>query len=520
MACRGGFPRNLGDPVVFAASCRGTAEQSASERSRDAGKSERRSRSDEAGEPSRGTPPSKGRRRITEPLERKMTETPSSTIISTRLERIAKLAREKPNEALKTLAHHIDILWLREAFRRTRKDGATGVDRQTAEEYAANLEENLRSLLDRAKSGSYRAPPVRRVHIPKGSGAETRPIGIPTFEDKVLQRAVAMVLEAVYEQDFLDCSYGFRPGRSAHQALAALWVEMTRTAGGWVLEIDVRKFFDTMDHGHIREILRRRVLDGVLLRLIGKWLNAGVLEDGCIAHASAGSPQGGVVSPIIANIYLHEVLDVWFDREVKPRLSGRASLVRYADDAVLFFTNEQDARKVMAVLPKRFGKYGLTLHPEKTRLVEFRRPDRREPPDGGGTSVGPATFDLLGFTHFWGKSLLGKWVVKRSTAKDRFRSALKRVADWCRKHRHDDLHGQQYALASRLRGHYGYFGITGNSRALSRFLHEVQEAWRKWLNRRSQNAGMIWERMHRLMKRYPLPTPRITHPVSARAANP
>jgi group II intron reverse transcriptase/maturase len=360
---------------------------------------------------------------------------------------------------------------------------------------------------------------VRRVHIPKGSGAETRPIGIPTFEDKVLQRAVAMVLEAVYEQDFLDCSYGFRPGRSAHQALDALWRRTTRTAGGWVLEVDVRKFFDTMDHGHIREILRRRVLDGVLLTLIGKWLNAGVLEDGGITYPDAGSPQGGVVSPIIANIYLHEVLDVWFDREVKPRLSGGAALVRYADDAVLFFANEQDARKVMAVLPKRFEKYGLTLHPEKTRLVEFRRPDKRDPPDGG-PSRQPRTFDLLGFTHFWGKSRTGKWVVKRSTAKDRFRRALARVAVWCRGHRHDDVREQQLALASRLRGHYGYYGITGNSRALSRFWHEVQGVWRKWLNRRSQNAGMTWERMQRLMKRYPLPTPRIVHSALARAANP
>ena len=449
-----------------------------------------------------------------------MTETPGSNTVSTKLERIAKLAREAPDMAFTTLAHHIDIDWLHEAFRRTRKDGATGVDRQTAEEYAANLEANLRSLLDRAKSGTYRAPPVRRVHIPKGSGAETRPIGIPTFEDKVLQRAVAMVLEAVYEQDFLDCSYGFRPGRSAHQALDTVWNQTMRTAGGWVLEVDMRKFFDTMDHGHIREILRRRVLDGVLLRLIGKWLNAGVLEDGGITYPDAGRPQGGVVSPIIANIYLHEVLDVWFDREVKPRLSGKATLVRYADDAVLFFANEQDARKVMAVLPKRFGKYGLTLHPEKTRLVEFRRPDKRDPPAGGERSGRAGTFDLLGFTHFWGKSRTGKWVVKRSTAKDRFRRALARVAEWCRWHRHDDVREQQLALASKLRGHYGYFGITGNSRALSRFWHEVIGVWRKWLNRRSQNAGMTWERMHRLLERYPLPTPRIVHSAMARAANP
>jgi RNA-directed DNA polymerase len=377
-----------------------------------------------------------------------MTETSSSTSVSTKLERIAKLAREAPDMALTTLAHHIDIDWLHEAFRRTRKDGATGVDRQSGEQYAAQLEDNLRSLLNCAKSGTYRAPPVRRVHIPKGSGSETRPIGIPTFEDKVLQRAVAMVLEAVYEQDFLDCSYAFRPKRSAHQALNAVWVEAMTMGGGWVLEVDIRKFFDTLDHVHLREILRRRVLDGVLLRLIGKWLNAGAFEDGGITYPDSGSPQGGVISPMLANIYLHEVLDTWFEREVKTRLSGRAALVRYADDVVLLFEHEADARKVMAVLPKRLGKYGLTLHPEKTRLVEFRRPDRR-PPSSDGTTGRSGTFDLVGFTHFWSKSRAGKWVVKRSTAKDRFRRALRNVADWCRKHRHDDLRTQQQALRMR-----------------------------------------------------------------------
>jgi RNA-directed DNA polymerase len=421
--------------------------------------------------------------------------------------------------ALTTLAHHIDIAWLHEAYRRTRKDGATGVDRQTAEEYAANLEDNLRSLLDRAKSGTYRAPPVRRVHIPKGSGAETRPIGIPTFEDKVLQRAVAMVLEAVYEQDFLDCSYGFRPGRSAHQALQALWEQTTRIAGGWVLEVDIRKFFDTLDHGHLREILRRRVLDGVLLRLIGKWIHAGVLEDGGITYPDSGSPQGGVISPLLANIYLHEVLDTWFEREVKPRLLGRATLVRYADDAVLLFGREQDAHKVMAVLPKRFGKYGLTLHPEKTRLVEFRRPDLRAPPSGGNATGRSGTFDLLGFTHFWGKSRSGKWLVRRSTAKDRFRRSVVRVVEWCRKHRHDDLCAQQRGLAQKLRGHFGYFGITGNFGALERFRHEVLLAWRKWLQRRSQRANISWDRMNALLKRYPLPPARLMRP-QLRAANP
>jgi group II intron reverse transcriptase/maturase len=277
---------------------------------------------------------------MTEPLEGTMTEPQTSESISTKLERIAKLAKQAPEMAFRSLAHYIDMDWLREAYRRTRKDGAAGVDGQSAEDYAANLEDNLRSLLDRAKSGTYRAPPVRRVHIPKGSGSETRPIGIPTFEDKLLQRAVAMVLEAVYEQDFLDCSYGFRPRRSAHHALEALQHQAVVMGGGWVIEIDIRKFFDTIGHDHLREFLRRRVHDGVLLRLIGKWLNAGVLEDGCITRPDEGSPQGGVISPILANVYLHEVLDVWFDREVRPRLSGEARVIRYADDALLLFANE------------------------------------------------------------------------------------------------------------------------------------------------------------------------------------
>jgi len=437
-----------------------------------------------------------------------MAETSSSLNISTKLERIAKLAREAPGMAFTTLAHHIDVEWLSEAYRRTRKDGAVGVDGQTAEQYAANLESNLRSLLDRAKSGTYQAPPVRRVHIPKGDGAQMRPIGVPAFEDKVLQRAVAMLLEAVYEQDFLSCSYGFRPGRSAHQALEVLQHETVKMAGGWIVEVDIEKFFDRLDHGHLREILHRRVRDGVVMRLIGKWLNAGVLEAGALSYPEEGSPQGGVISPLLSNVYLHEVLDGWFERAVKPRLKGRALLVRYADDAVMVFRNEEDARRVMEVLPKRFGKYGLTLHPEKTRLVEFQRPDHRPPNDGDG---GPGSFDLLGFTHHWGKSRKGHWVVKRRTAKSRFRRAAARMADWCRHHRHEPVREQWQAIARKLRGHFGYFGITGNFEALHRFREVASGIWRRWLNRRSHRSGMGWDRMHLLLKAYPLPPARIVH---------
>jgi group II intron reverse transcriptase/maturase len=406
--------------------------------------------------------------------------------------------------AFTTLAHHIDIEWLREAYRRTRKDGAVGVDGQTAPEYAAHLEENLRSLLDRAKSGRYQAPPVRRVHIPKGDGSQTRPIGIPTFEDKILQRAVVMVLEAIYERDFLGCSYGFRPGRSAHQALADLWQQTMNMGGGWVLELDIRKFFDTLDHSRLREIIRQRVQDGVLLRLIGKWLNAGVLEDGCLTHPDTGSPQGGVISPLLANAYLHEVLDTWFENTVKPVLKGRAFLIRYADDAVMVFQNEEDARRVLAVLPKRFGEYGLTLHPEKTRLVQFKRP---RGPDPQGPP--PGTFDLLGFTHFWARSLKGNWVVRRKTAKDRFQRALDKVTEWCCKNRHLPLKEQWQALRRKLSGHFGYYGIPGNSRLLVRFRFLVEGIWRKWLSRRSQRAYLSWEDFRRLLAHYPLPAPTV-----------
>jgi len=375
-----------------------------------------------------------------------------------------------PGATLTTLAHHIDVEWLREAHRRTRKNGAAGVDGETSEAYAASLEDNLRSLLDRAKSGTYRAPPVRRVHIPKGDGKETRPIGIPTFEDKVLQRAVQMVLEAVYEQEFLDCSYGFRHGKSAHQMLADIQHRAVRMAGGWVLEVDIRKFFDTLDHQHLREIPQKRVRDGVLLRLIGKWLKAGVLEDGALEYPDEGTPQGGVISPLLANIYLDEVLDAWFEREVKPRLRGPSFLFRYADDFIILFREEADALRVLDVLPKRFGRYGLTLHPGKTRLVAFRRPGPSRPRGGDGGE--PGSFELLGFNHHWARSRASKWVVKQSTSKSRFSRAMQKIAEWCRRNRHRPIREQWEQLREKVRGHDGYYGIIGNSRALARFLYE------------------------------------------------
>lgn len=438
-----------------------------------------------------------------------MAGTPIPEGISTRLQRIAELAREAPERAFLSLAHHIDIELLREAYRRTRKGGAPGIDGQTAEQYEANLEENLRSLLDRFKSGRYQAPPVRRVHIPKGDGSKTRPIGIPTFEDKVLQRAVAMVLGAVYEQDFLDCSYGFRPERSAHQALNSLWHEVMKMGGGLVYEVDIQSFFEELDRGHLRNFLDQRVRDGVLRRTIDKWLKAGVMEEGRQSYPESGTPQGGVISPLLANVYLHGVLDTWFEREVKPRLRGKAYLLRYADDFVLAFALEQDAARVVAVLAKRFARFGLQLHPDKTRLVRFKRPRRGE---SLTRQQRPGTFDLLGFTHYWGKALTGSWVLKRKTSKSRMRRSLRRANEWCREHRHYPRPWQHEQLTRKLRGYVNYYGITGNFAALGQFRRRLLMIWRKWLNRRSQRKGVTWKSFEEYLKRNPLPKLVITHP--------
>lgn len=431
-----------------------------------------------------------------------MTRTTGLEDISTRQGRIAELARRYPGSPLTTLSHHMDMAWLYEAFARTRKDGAVGIDGQTAAQYEAQLEENLGDLLERAKSGLYRAPAVRRAYIPKADGSQ-RPLGIPTFEDKVLQRAVVMLLEPLYEQDFLDCSWGFRPKRSAHGALEQVQGRLMRMGGGWVLDVDLRKFFDTLKHEVLRQILSHRVRDGVVVRLIGKWLNAGVLEEGAIKAAEDGTPQGGVISPLLANIYLHEVVDEWFEGTIKPLLGGAAFMVRYADDLVMGFAREEDARRVLAVLPKRLGKYGLNLHEGKTRLLEFRRP-QGSPPMGGPGPNEPGSFDFLGFTHYWAKSRAGRWVIKRKTSKSRLSRGLQAISQWCAKNRHRPVFEQQEKLNQKLRGHCAYYGITGNWRSLQRFREGLLRHWRRWLSRRSQRGYMSWAKFHRLLEHHPI----------------
>jgi group II intron reverse transcriptase/maturase len=419
---------------------------------------------------------------------------------------IVELARRKPGTALFSLNHVIDFEWMREAYIRTRKDGATGIDGVTAQEYEANLEAKLRDLLERIKSGRYKAPPVRRVYIPKADGSQ-RPLGITTFEDKVAQRAIVMVLEAVYEQDFLPCSYGFRPGRSAHQALRQLSGVITVHRQRWVLDVDVRKYFDSISHSHLREILAQRVTDGVIRRMIDKWLNAGVLEAGNLHLTTEGAPQGAVISPMLSNIFLHHALDKWFENDVRPRMRGKATLVRFADDFVMTFETYQDAKRVMDVLGKRLARFSLTLHPDKTRFIDFR-PQRHGgmPPDCKAQS-----FVFLGFTHSWQKSQKGNDVVRQTTAKSRFARSLAAVKDWCRANRHRPPREQRAWLSAVLNGHYAYYGITGNIRRLQDYRHQVVRIWHKWLARRTRGRTFLWDSFNAFLNRHPLPAVRIIH---------
>jgi group II intron reverse transcriptase/maturase len=424
-----------------------------------------------------------------------------------KLRRIAQQAVDYPEGGFRTLADLIDVDFLREAYRRTRKDSAPGIDRVTAQEYAEHLDEHLRDLHERLRSGRYQAPPVERVWLDKEDGRK-RPIGKPTFEDKIVQRAVTMLLGAIYEVDFHDFSYGFREGRSPHQARNELREQCLGKHLHWLIDADISGFFDSLDHSLLRDVLRRRVKDGSILRLIGKWLNAGVIDGGELTYPESGSPQGGVISPMLSNIFLHHVLDEWFVRDVQPRMKGRCVLLRFADDFVIGCEREADAQRIMSVLPKRFARYRLTIHPEKTKLISFRKPARRETTDTGND-----TFEFLGFTHYWAKARLGDGVLKRKTAQKRVRRAKKTLWQWWRGNRHRPLKEQYEQLGQKLQGHYQYYSIRGNYRALESVFEFVRTAWRYWLSRRSRESYIRWDKFERLLAVFPLPRPRIIHQV-------
>lgn len=437
---------------------------------------------------------------------RTMFQTVGKTL-SPELMRVKEKARTKPNEQFRSLAHYLTVDMLRRSYKRLNKDSAVGVDGVSKAEYGENLEENLTDLHRRLKEMKYRASPVKRVYIEKGDGSR-RPLGIPTTEDKIVQGAVVEILSAIYEVDFYGFSYGFRPNKSAHNALQALQTAFQKGKVDWVIDADLRKFFDSIDHKELMSVLKRRVIDGRLLRIIGKWLSTGVVvEDGRRIRRKQGTPQGGIISPMLANIFLHTVLDDFIHKWRKTKAKGEVYIVRYADDFVIATENREDAEILLEGLQKRFEKFKLKLHPKKTRLVRFGRRWVEEWKRGGDK---PGTFNFLGFTHISGRDRKGRYLVKRKTMKKRLRRAIRKTYRICRKMMHKPISEQQKRLKRMLMGHFNYYGVRGNFDALKQFYYKTWVMWYNTLNRRSQK-GLRFSSYKTLLERYPLPRPKITH---------
>jgi RNA-directed DNA polymerase len=434
-----------------------------------------------------------------------MGEAQNLPTISPKLERIAELAKADSELQFTSIAHLLNVDMLIEAFGLLRKDAASGVSGTTVCDYAENLEENLEGLHDRLRSQRYKAPPVRRVWIDKGNGKK-RPLGIPEIEDKIVQKAVTKLLTPIYENDFYDYSHGFRPEHSQHLAIKEVRQQIYAKNVSWIIDADIAGFFDNIDHKILREFIQRRIKDGGIIRLIGKWLKAGVVEEKELSYPKKGMPQGGVISPLLANIYLHYVLDEWFTETIQPLLKGRCFINRFADDFIIGFELESDARRVMAVLPKRFNRFGLTIHPGKTKLVEFKNPSSYKE-----ASKGAGTFDYLGFTHYWAKSRKGNWVVKRKTSGKKLCIKITSVWEWCKHNRHISVKEQHQMLNSKLTGHYQYYGIRGNYKFLEVYYEAVEKAWKRWLGRRSRTGYINYEDFQKFLGHYPLAKPRIVH---------
>lgn len=424
--------------------------------------------------------------------------------ISTQLQWTAEIAKRDKAFQFMSLARYIDVDWLRESYRRLKDGKAPGVDNVTKDVYGKNLNHNLEELHERLKEGRYRAPSVRRVMIPKEGGE--RPLGLPTLEDKIVQGAVRMMLESIYEQDFYDCSYGFRPKRNCHQAINAIREQCSKKGIRWIIDADISKCFDSFSHKHLQEMLSIRVKDGSIKRLIGKWLNAGILTENNLSYPDAGTPQGGVISPLLANIYLHYVLDEWFVKEVKPRCRGNVFLIRYADDFVIGCSEEIDANRIMEVLPKRFEKYALQIHSEKTQLIDFNKPDDEDTKGGG-------SFAFLGFRMYWGRNRNGFWVVKKKTDKKRLARVRKNIHTWCKINRHKPIKYQYQVLRAKLLGHYQYYGVIGNYASLSVVYNWTHYCWWKWLSRRGSRHGIPWSKFKVMPFTILLPAPKIVHAI-------
>jgi RNA-directed DNA polymerase len=427
---------------------------------------------------------------------------------SSALERVREAARKDKGIRFTALLHHVDLARLRKAYGAIRPQAAPGVDKVTWAEYGQDLEANLRDLHARVQQGRYRATPSRRVYIPKADG-RLRPLGIASLEDKIVQRAVVEVLNAIYEVDFRGFSYGFRPGRKPHDALDALSVGITSKRVNWVLDADIRDFFTKLDHGWLGRFLRHRIADERVLRLIGKWLTAGVVEDGEWTECDEGSPQGASISPLLANVYLHYVLDLWVDWWRARYAHGDVIIVRWADDFIVGFEEEQDARQFLAELRERFAKFGLELHPDKTRLIEFgRNVGWKRAKRGLGK---PETFDFLGLTHICAKSKKGRFWLKRITIAKRMRAKLREINVELKRRRHLPVPEQGAWLRSVVQGHLVYYAVPGNANTVAAFRTQVTRHWYKALRRRSQRTRLNWTRMNRLANKW-LPPARVRHP--------
>jgi len=414
---------------------------------------------------------------------------------------IAERARKHRDEALTNLNQFIDESFLSESFDSLNKKGASGVDNETWQAYNEQRSERITQLLDAFKSGIYRAPNIRRAYIPKDDGGR-RPLGLPTVEDKLLQTAVTRVLTPIYEEMFYDNSFGFRPGKSQHQALEMLFKEVSFGGKMYIIDADMKNYFGSINHQQLRSFLDLRIKDGVIRKMIDKWLKAGILEDGQVSYPDEGTPQGGSISPLLSNIYLHYVLDEWFIEQVQPLFKGRSFIVRFADDFLLGFTSKEDAERVMEVLPKRLKKFGLSLNQDKTKLIELGKKENGK----------PDTFNFLGFTHYMGKSLKGRNILKRKTSSKKFRMSLKRINGWLRKNRHQNVGILIRSLNQKLRGHFGYYGITFNSESINAYYEAVKRILHFWLNRRGGKEKWIWEKYVMLITLWkPLIKPRIYH---------
>ncbi len=421
---------------------------------------------------------------------------------------ISERARKEPKLQFTSLAHLLNKKFLRECYLDLGRDRASGIDGVSWQAYGENLYENLANLVKRMKAKQYRPKPAKRVYIPKNE-YEKRPLGLPSLEDKVVQKGISRILEAIYEEDFLDCSYGFRPGRSCHDVLRTVDQTIMKRPVRYVIEADIKGFFDNVSHDWLLKMLEVRIKDPSFLLLIRRFLKAGYIEEGRLVKTEQGTPQGGNLSPMLANIFLHYVLDLWFEKRIKPHVVGEVFLVRYADDFLIMTRRLSDAQRIERMLKDRFDKFDLTLHPEKTRTISF---SRWEPKNAKQQGRKPYTFDFLGFTHYWLRTHEGWYMLSRRTSGKRFRRACRAMNDWLRSVRNWCKTKEWWRiLASKLRGHYQYYGISGNSRMLKIFNYQVIRMVHKWLNRRSQRNRWSWKRFTEYLKHYPLPEPHIMH---------